>query len=109
MRRPAWILLMTLPIVECFRDAERQVRFHVGGQVEGLQPLLTVSATTHGWSLIVRGEDMVADSNYRSRPFDMPDGDILFVRAVLARPGGPPLAMGSTHLPIHRSPGGLVT
>lgn len=99
--RRALAVLLAVLASGCGSANESRVQFGVHGNEDILRPLLTITATSGDWNLVVRGEEIRSSGtpNYTEH-FETPRQGTLRVEAVLARPGEAPLASGAIELEI---------
>lgn len=97
------VLALTVVLAACGKSQESRIQVGVQGDVQTLRPLLTVTATSAGWSLVLDGTDIGTTENPNRTPqYRTPKAGTLNVSVVLARPGEPALAGDSIQLQLRR-------
>jgi hypothetical protein len=97
------VLAFTIVLAACGRGQDSRIQFSVQGDVQTLRPLLTITATSGGWSLVVHGADIGTTESPNHTPrYRTPGAGTLTVSAVLGDSPGRPLASGSIQLDLRR-------
>lgn len=97
------VLALTVVLAACGKVQESRIQFGVQGDVQTLRPLLTVTATSTAWSLVLDGTDIGTTENPNRTPqFRTPGDGTVVVSVLLGNSLGQPLASGDIQLELRR-------